>query len=260
MTSPTPDSLVAEASQQFSQGEMQHAADLLDQALHQAPNHLYALYNRAQIHLLQQELDEAESVFIRTLEEEPTFTPAAIGLTKAFIGHKSFDRALDALLQLEPHLTPEQLVEYHYLAGICHAGEREWDGALIAFEHYARLRPDSLDPQLCLYRAHENLGNHTEALACLEKIADRDPTQSAVWVTLLQGLLEQKQTARVLHHCRRMTEANADRIELHNLAVRVCVESGQYAHAYLLCRKAIEQHPEFDRTQYIALARTEVLA
>lgn len=238
---------------------MTQAAALLDQALEAEPDHLYALYNRAQLHLLHHEVDEAEALYGRALRREPAFIPAALGLAKALIGRRSFDRAREVLGAVEPHLEDTLAAEFHYLRGVCAMGEASLDLALEAFFEYARLRPDSTDPLLCLYRAHAQRGEQAQALVCLEQMTDRDPSQSAVWVTLLQGLLEKDEPERLLHHCRRMTEANPDRIELHNLAVRLCSESRQYARAYQLCRDAVARHPDYDRTQFLALARVEAL-
>lgn len=251
--------LINQAMGAFSDRRPDEAVALLERALELEPENVYALSNLGNLLLLGRDPVAAEQRFRSALAIDPEHVAGALGLGKALISQKRLDEALPPIQSVRDRVSPEQQGEFFQLIGVIFAGKQDWDTAITFFEKYAEHRPGEIDPVLCLQKAHLGKGDTAGAAAHMERAVELAPGQTPLWVHLVALYHELKLPQAMREACARMIAAHPDDLALHNLAVRLLREAGEYAYAARFCRRAIDRSPGFDRSQFIDLDRMESL-
>ena len=253
------DTLVSQAVVEFSNQNQASAKQLLERALTMDPHHLHAISNLGNLHLLDKQFSTAEDFFKQALKKSPRFAPAAIGLTKSYIAQRRFAEALPVLQTVREGLAKDEQGEFFQLLGVVFAGKEDWEAAIAFFKKYAKHCPDQCDPLLCLYKAYTGNGDLPSAMDQLGLILQRIPSQVPIWIQLATLCSDANAPERLRKVCHDMTQAHAENLTLYNLAARLLCTCGQYAYAACYCWIAIQKFPDYDRSQFIDLARMENL-
>ena len=251
------DTLVSQAVAEFSDQKPDTAKQLLEQALTIDPHHLHAISNLGNLHLLDRQFSTAESFFRQALDTSPQFAPASIGLTKSYIAQRRFDEALLVLQSVRDALEEDGRGEFFQLLGVIFAGKEDWEAAIAFFKKYAQHCPDQCDPLLCLYKSYRGKGDLVRAMDQLDLILQIIPTQVPIWMLLATLCTDANDPVRLRAVCHDMTQAHAENVTLYNLAVRLLGTCGQYAYAARYSAIAIQKSPNYDRSQFMDLARME---
>lgn len=250
-----PDALISEAVQTISGRDFDRAQHLLEDSLSIRPDHAAGIVSLAVVHFLKKDFARSEALFRDALEQDRHAVPAALGLAKLLLVQQRQDEARQTLEGIELDVAGPDRAEFDLLTGIIHAGSREWERAIEAFERYAEAAPKKVDPWVCLHKAYVGQGDAASAIRMLEEVAERAPDQPTIWIRLVAMCREIGDTARLLSTCGAMLNAMPDNLVLHNLAAHLAIESGCYAYAYRYYQRALRIAPQLDTTAFAALSR-----
>jgi tetratricopeptide (TPR) repeat protein len=147
----------------FEKQKLEGAQKKVEQALRIYPSYPDALTLRGGIALSLQQWSAAEQDFRASIDADPTFSPAYIGLADALNQRSRFDDAL-AVLQRAEQLTPGAW-NIQYETSSAFIGKHLYDRALDIVEGALRTRSASHDSLLRLAKAHAlaALGRFPEA-------------------------------------------------------------------------------------------------
>jgi tetratricopeptide (TPR) repeat protein len=253
-------SLVQQAIQAFAAQDTTTAVECLEQVLADDPAHVVALINLGNLRLLNHEFLAAGELFEQACAAAPDAVEARLGLAKTRLGQQRLDEAaqgLDALRELA--LTTDQESEICHLSGIVASARRDGPSAERHFRSAIALRPNHPLAYFSLYRVCAEANDQAGSVEVLERLTNLDPHRSETWFRLLTTLHEMGDRTRFKACSNAMLAANPGDPVLHNLAARLYLVQRRYAEAFLVYRALAAQHPEFDRSQFTALAQLEAL-
>ena len=251
------DQLVDRAVKKFTERDFFAAESLLHDALDLDTDHLYALNNLGHIHLLKKDLDSAAKYLDRAMTLDPGFVPATLGRAKVCLAAGDYDDALRTVQAARDHLDDQNRPDFHHVMGLVFAGKQDWDVAINFLEKCAQERPGDLPSLACIYQTCVNAGHKSRALDSLKRIMTECPDESTFWFQLLAGVRSQGETDRLPDICRQLAEHPGTPFEVINYAAQCCLDAGNFAYAALMSQVAMTREPDFERSQYAALAQAE---
>lgn len=258
---PPADELIRLAIHAVNQCDTDTAQAHLERVVESNPRHVVGLINLGNVCLLTGDSVRAETLFRAAWQAGPGVGHASLGVMKALLGQRRAADAAALFDRLDIPAFPAPLqAEAHYLNGVCRAKQQAWTAAANAFQASLRLLPDQAAAYQGLYETHLRLGHSDAAVDILERWTAVQPDRPDLWFRLLTALHDAADAVRFRRCCDAMLAANPGHLVLHNLAARLYLAQRRYAYALLVYRRIREQAPDFDRTQFTALAQLEQLA
>ena len=255
------DTLTRQALDAIAIHDTASAIASLERVLEEDPDHAIALINLGSVRLLTKDPVGATGYFERACRVAAAEPDARLGLVKALIGQRRLEEAAEALDPLlDQDLSTRQEADYQHLRGVICSAQQDWPGAAEAFRSAIQCRPQNPLSYFSLYQTFLEQQDTESALAVLEELAALDPSRTQTWFRLLTGLAVAGDWSRFRRWSNEMLAANPGHVVLHNLAARLYLEHGYYAYGFLVYRSLAATQPDFDRSQFTALARLEALA
>lgn len=252
------DHWIDQARAAFDARHYDEALDCLDRAVNADPGSELAHWNRGQVLLVLNRLEEAAAAFQAAQAADPGSHRSALGLARVALVRNDYDRAAALLAAVRDPCRDAAAAEWHQLAGITAVGQRKWHAAIESFRAACALNPDDHRSLLAQYKTHYRAGDLPDAIEALRTLLARDDAnQQYLWFLYLTLIAEAECTDALPAAIEHMVEAQPGDPVLYNLGVRVCLDHGYYAYAAWLGRDALAAYPGFDRGQYSALARVE---